>query len=82
VPEFVDGSSIGGVTSGGGTAQSSEGGSAKGFNSLTSVGGLGSGSAQGNATGAIDGCTTIFHDYVVVRVLMTIRSTHYLTCDT
>jgi hypothetical protein len=44
-----------GVTSGGGTAQSSAGGSAKGFNDMTTAGGLGSGSAKGNATGAIDG---------------------------
>jgi hypothetical protein len=67
VPEFVDGPSIG-VTSGGGTAQSSAGGSAKGFNSLTSVGGLGSGSAQGNATRAIDGYVKIVLLYFMIML--------------
>jgi hypothetical protein len=44
-----------GATSGSGTAQTSAGGSAKGFNDMMTAGGRGSGSAQGNATGAIDG---------------------------
>jgi hypothetical protein len=43
-----------GATSGGGTAQTSAGGSVKGFNDMTTAGGRGSGSAQGNATGAIN----------------------------
>jgi hypothetical protein len=43
-----------GATSGSGAAQTSAAGSAKGFNDMTTAGGRGSGSAQGDATGAID----------------------------
>jgi hypothetical protein len=45
------------ATSGGGRAQTSAGGSAKGFNDMNAAGGRGFGSAQGNATGAIDAPT-------------------------
>jgi hypothetical protein len=52
---FIPTVTVNGMPYGGGTAATSAGGSAMGFNALTSAGGLGSGSAKGSTNSVIDG---------------------------